>query len=68
MSGAPQNRPSCADGHSYWMIKDENSIAGKAQLSMLLTAYASGKTISVTGSNTCTRWKDGEDLNVIHLK
>lgn len=68
MSGTATNRPACAAGHTYWILKDENSIAGKSQLSMLLTAYASGKTVSVSGTDACTRWGDGEDVNVIQLK
>ncbi len=68
MSGVGENKPDCASSHTYWMIKDENSTVGKTQFSMLLTAYASGKTISVIGTNSCTRWGDGEDLNSIALK
>ena len=68
MSGSTRNRPACADGFDYWMIKDENSVAGKSQLSMLLTAYVSGKTVTVIGGGTCTRWHDGEDVNVIYLQ
>lgn len=68
MSGTAVNRATCAEGNTYWMIKDENSVVGKSQLSMLLTAYTSGKTIAVTGAGTCTRWGDGEDLDIIHLK
>ena len=51
-----------------WMIKDENSVVGKSQLSMLLTVYVSGKTVTVIGDGTCTRWHDGEDVNVIYLQ
>lgn len=58
--------PSCAR-NSYWMIKDENSNSGKFQYSMVLSAQASGKTIRVTGMNSCTRWGDGEDVNSIQI-
>lgn len=68
MSGTGENRPDCAASHTYWMIKDENSTVGKTQFSMLLTAYASGRTITVAGTNTCTCWGDGEDVNVIQLR
>lgn len=62
LSGTPANRPACATG-PYFMIKDENSIAGKTQISMVLAAYAAGKTISVKGAGTCLRWMDGEDVD-----
>ena len=59
--------PTCATA-GYWMIKDENSNAGKHQFSMVLAAQASGKTVHVSGSNSCTRWHDGEDVDWIQLK
>jgi len=64
MSEAPTGRPACAT-QPYWMIKDENSAAGKRQLAVLLMARATGKVITVIGSNTCSRWSDGEDVGTI---
>lgn len=58
------NGPSCAK-NDYWMIKDENSEAGKKQYALLLAALAAQKTIRVSGMNTCIRWGDGEDVNYI---
>lgn len=67
LSGTPQNRPACAAKFSYWMIKDENSETGRRQLAMLMMAQASGKAVHITGSNTCTRWADGEDINLLQI-
>jgi len=64
LEGTHSNKPACA-AQNYWMIKDENSASGKTQISILLAAYATGKSISIDGLNTCTRWFDGEDINVI---
>lgn len=61
------DNPPCAT-QGYWMIKDENSNSVKMQYSMILSAQASGKTINVTGMNTCARWGDGEDVNFIQIK
>ena len=61
---APTGKPPCAT-NGYWMIRDENSDSGKKQLSMILAAQASGKKVQVVGYNACTRWGDGEDVNVI---
>lgn len=58
--------PACAT-QGYWMIKDENSEAGKKQYAMLLAAQASGRPVIVHGMGTCTRWRDGEDVNSIRL-
>ena len=68
VNGDPKTgSPACAT-FSYWMIKDENSNAGKQQYQMLLAAQATGKTITVIGLNTCTRWSDGEDVDSILLR
>ncbi len=66
LEGASINKPSCAK-MNYWMIRDENSAAGKTQISMLLSAHAQQKAIRIVGSGSCTRWHDGEDVDVIFL-
>jgi hypothetical protein len=66
LSGAATGQPSCAT-RNYWIIKDENSNAGKQQLAELMEAKASGQTITVIGWNTCDRWGDGEDVNILEL-
>ena len=65
--GSKTESPPCATA-GYWMIRDENSNVGKQQYSMILTAYASGKTITVVGANACSRWRDGEDVDFIQLR
>lgn len=66
MSGTATNKPACAK-YEYWMIKLEDSPAGKRQLAALLAAKSASQTITVVGANTCTRWNDGEDIEEIHL-
>lgn len=61
---AKTGSPACAT-IGYWMLKDENSAAGKRQYALLLAAQLAGKTIVVSGFNTCTRWADGEDADLI---
>ncbi|HSX52052.1 MAG TPA: hypothetical protein VLF09_13895 [Cellvibrio sp.] len=67
LDGVPTGKPQCAT-IGYWMIKDENSNYGKAQLSLLMMAFASGKTVTIEGRNTCSRWSDGEDISGIDVK
>lgn len=62
LDGPISNRPTCAT-INYWMIKNENSTSGKQQLAQLLAAKVSGQEITLVGSNTCTRWSDGEDID-----
>ena len=66
LSGNLSARPACALG-GYWMVKDENSPSGKRQVAALIAARLSGQAITVTGSGTCTRWHDGEDLDGIFI-
>ncbi len=67
INGAPKSgSPACAT-IPYWMIRDENSNAGKQQYAMLMTAKATGKPVLVSGSNTCLRWGDGEDVDWIEI-
>lgn len=66
LEGVPVGKPACAT-IGYWMIRDENSAAGKSQLSVLLAAQVSGRVVHVEGRNTCTRWDDGEDISSVQV-
>ncbi|MDY6993106.1 MAG: hypothetical protein SVR94_10955 [Pseudomonadota bacterium] len=69
MGEAAVNRPPCAKhSYSYWVIKDEQSLTGQQQLQLLNLALMHDKVISVSGFDTCSRWADGEDVNVIRIK
>lgn len=63
---AKSSSPACAK-NQFWMIKDENSATGKRQYAQLLAAQISGRTVAVSGMNTCVRWFDGEDVDVITI-
>ena len=67
VSGTRSPKPACAGSNEYWMIKDENSLVGKAHFSMILSAYMSGKTVAIYGIGECTRWGDGEDIHSIEI-
>src|SRR3982751_4690224 len=65
VSGAATGRPACATTQAYWIVKDENSSVGKGHFAMLLAALVAGKHVRVTGTNACTRWSDGEDIQYV---
>lgn len=67
LSGSHSSKPACAS-FSYWLIKDENSTAGKQQLALLMAAQASAQTVQIVGSGTCSRWPDGEDIGAVIIK
>lgn len=64
IKGNSDAKPACA-GNTYYMIKDEKSDSGKAQFAMLMSAYLSGKAVTVYGTGQCGRWSDGEDINAV---
>jgi hypothetical protein len=66
LTGTHDAKPACA-AQSYWMIKDESSAAGKRQLAMLLLARATDKEVQVFGTNACSRWGDGEDVDSLKM-
>ena len=61
LDGTRTAKPACAT-LNYWMIKAENSEAGKRQFAALITARETGRQIKITGAGACTRWADGEDV------
>ncbi len=67
LQGEPSGKPVCAR-NAYWMIQDENSAAGKSQLSIILSAQAQQKSVRVVGTGSCTRWSDGEDISYISIQ
>lgn len=66
LDGPVSGRPACAT-INYWMVKNETSNTGKQQLAQLLAARVSGQQITIVGTNTCTRWPDGEDIDDVML-
>ncbi len=64
VKGNSDLKPACAK-NTYYMIKDEKSDAGKAQFAMLMSAYLSGKAVTIYGTGQCGRWSDGEDINAV---
>ena len=50
LEGAWSNKPTCAV--AWWAI-DTDTVAGKSLLSILLTAYSTGKEITLWGTGQC---------------
>lgn len=67
IEGTRTEKPACATG-SYLMIKNEKSLVGKQQLTLLLMAQATNKVVSIVGYDTCSRWGNGEDINYITIE
>ena len=63
---AKTGAPACAK-FNYWMLRDETSKTADQQYVMLLAAQMAGKTVNVTGLNSCNRWPDGEDVNEVRV-
>jgi hypothetical protein len=59
--GTRTSKPSCAS-FDYWLVTDEASNAGKAQLALLIAAHNAGHQVQIFGTGTCVRWPDGENI------
>lgn len=67
VDGTPSGKPACATA-SYWMVRDAKSEGGKLQIAALMTAKASGRDVTIAGTNACARSPDGEDIKTVVLK
>ena len=66
VSGTASGHPSCATA-TYWIIPSETTDTGKTLYATLLAAKLSGHSVTITGKNSCTRWFDGEDIEVVDV-
>jgi hypothetical protein len=60
LSGNRTAQPSCST-QQRWAF-NSTTAAGQAKLSLLLTAYSSGKILVVYGTATCPDWGDSETV------
>ena len=67
LTGTPSDRPLCAANTTYWVIPDEKTDTGKRLYATLLAANIAGRAITIHGSNSCSRWPDGEDIDFIEV-
>jgi hypothetical protein len=58
--------PACAVNLPTRWAFNANTPAGQAKLSLVLTAYASGKELYVVGQNSCPDWGDTESVNFMY--
>lgn len=66
VAGTNSNLPACSI-YGKFVIKDENTTYGKSQFSMLVTAFAAGKDVTILGNNVCTRYPSLEDISAIQF-
>lgn len=63
-TGTRTSTPTCHTQSSRWVFNAATP-EGQAMLSVLLTAYASNKAISVHGTGACADWGDTESVEFI---
>jgi hypothetical protein len=64
-SGTRTAPPSCGAGYATRWAVDASTVQGQAQLSVLLTAYALRKSITIHGAGTCSIWGDTETVGIL---
>ncbi len=68
-SGTRVGVPACVTpGQESRFVIDARTDAGKAMLSVLLTAVARGKRVTITGTGTCGIWGDTESVSFIEVE
>ena len=62
------NKPACSSAFngSHWTFSLEKE-SGKAMYSLLLTAYAQQKSVSVVGYDNCNIWPDRESVRYLYI-
>ena len=68
LTSRPGNAPACHNNPDYDYIFDASTEAGKITLSLVLTAYTTGKDIWISGTDTCNLKQGMESLRLIWLK
>ena len=66
-SGQRYNIPSCGAGEPTRWAFNVNSNEGQARFASLLSAYAMGKSITISGSGACPDWGDTESVTWIQV-
>lgn len=61
-TGARTGLPTCGQANSIRWAFNGATAEGQAKLSLLLTAYSTGKPVIIYGAGTCAIWGDTEDV------
>jgi hypothetical protein len=65
-SGARTSVPACGSSHPQQFAFISTTPGGKAQLAVLLTAYASGKQVRIVGSDVCDAAPNYETIDYFY--
>ena len=65
--GTLNNPPSCHNTATTDFALDITTALGRSQYAQVLTAQASGQTLSVTGTDDCSVWPDREAVNFMFV-
>ncbi len=64
-SAAHTGAPVCATQNTRWVFSGATP-AGQATLSLVMTAYTTGKPLTIYGTGACDIWGDTETVNYIN--
>lgn len=65
-AGAVGGKPACSAASPTWAV-DLSTPAGRSIQALVLTAYALGKSVSVTGTASCSVWSDRETVAYVWI-
>ena len=62
-SGSRSSAPACLTAGAARYALDGSTVAGQAQIALLINAYNTHKKILITGRGSCTIWPDTETVD-----
>jgi hypothetical protein len=62
VSAASTGMPACKTNPAFSFAFDSAAPAGKNTLALLMLAYTTGKSVTISGENRCSLYSDTEDL------
>ncbi len=68
VSAVTTGAPACKTNAAFSFVFDSATPSGKNTLALLMLAYSTGKSVTISGENSCTLYADTEDLRWVLIE
>ncbi|WP_046007381.1 hypothetical protein [Pseudoalteromonas rubra] len=68
VDGAINQKPSCHTNEHFDYVLDISTSTGKAYMSLIMAAYAAGKTVTVSGYDKCSIYTGVSNFRSLYTK
>lgn len=66
LDGSISTKPTCNTSEAHFVL-DASTSAGKNHLSVILSAFMTGKYVTISGTGACTHYQNTEDFRYIYF-